>query len=140
MNELSHHGADDEHGRLAGGGQTVTEEFAPVGSVERHHCGHVEGFAQKGMTDLGQARFAVHAGIRVMLSRITCEAHLHWRDWTRYSSRQQQEMSLGGVVGTWNLYNLPPALWPALWLGQWLYAGKNTTFGLGQYRLLEEEQ
>ena len=63
------------------------------------------------------------------------EAQLTWRDWTRYSSRQQQEMSLGGVVGTWQLYNLPPALWPALWLGQWLHAGKNTTFGLGRYRL-----
>jgi hypothetical protein len=68
---------------------------------------------------------------------VTGEAQLHWRDWTRYSSRQQQEMSLGGVVGTWNLYNLPPTLWPALWLGQWLHAGKNTTFGLGQYRLQE---
>jgi len=63
------------------------------------------------------------------------EAQLHWRDWTRYSSRQRQEMSLGGVVGTWRLDNLAPSLWPALWLGQWLHAGKNATFGLGRYRL-----
>jgi hypothetical protein len=70
---------------------------------------------------------------------VTGEAQLGWRDWTRYSSRQQQEMSLGGVVGTWNLYNLSPALWPALWLGQWLHAGKNTTFGLGHYRLKRSE-
>lgn len=66
---------------------------------------------------------------------IVGEAQLHWRDWTRYSSRQRQEMSLGGVVGTWRLDNLAPSLWPALWLGQWLHAGKNTTFGLGRYRL-----
>ena len=67
---------------------------------------------------------------------VTGKAQLNWRDWTRYSSRQQQKMSLGGVVGTWHLYNLTPALWSALWLGQWLHAGKNTTFGLGRYRLL----
>lgn len=66
---------------------------------------------------------------------VTGEAQLHWRDWTRYSSRQQQEMSLGGVVGTWRLDRLSPALWPALWLGQWLHAGKNATFGLGRYQL-----
>lgn len=65
------------------------------------------------------------------------EAQLSWRDWTRYSSRQRQEMSLGGVVGAWRLEGISPALWPALWLGQWLHAGKNTTFGLGRFQLTE---
>ena len=72
--------------------------------------------------------------------QVSGTAQLNWRDWTRYSSRQQQEMSLGGVVGTWTLYNVSPALWPALWLGQWLHAGKNTTFGLGRYRLKRGEK
>jgi len=70
---------------------------------------------------------------------VTGQAQLNWRDWTRYSSRQQQKMSLGGVVGTWYLSNLTPELWLALWLGQWLHVGKNTTFGLGRYRLLGEQ-
>lgn len=64
--------------------------------------------------------------------------HLQWFDWTRYSSRQQQEMTLGGVLGTWQLLGHPDALasaWPWLWLGQWLHAGKNATFGLGGYTL-----
>jgi hypothetical protein len=34
---------------------------------------------------------------------ISEEKSLTWLDWTRFSSRQKQKMSLGGVVGTWRL-------------------------------------
>ena len=63
------------------------------------------------------------------------ERDLSWLDWTRYSSRQHQEMTLGGVVGTWRLRgDLAPLLhW--LWLGQWLHVGKSAVMGLGGYRL-----
>jgi hypothetical protein len=69
------------------------------------------------------------------------QRQLHWFDWTRYSSRQQQTMALGGVLGTWQLHG--PAdtlaqLWPWLWLGQWLHIGKNATMGLGGYRLMPD--
>ena len=63
---------------------------------------------------------------------------LHWFDWTRYSSRQQQEMTLGGVLGRWTLRGSSEALaaiWPWLWLGQWLHVGKNATMGMGGYTL-----
>lgn len=63
---------------------------------------------------------------------------LHWHDWTRYSSRQQQEMTLGGALGRWTLRGNPDtlaALWPWLWLGQWLHVGKNATMGMGGYTL-----
>lgn len=66
------------------------------------------------------------------------QRELHWFDWVRYSSRQQQEMALGGVVGDWQLHGPPEVLahiWPWLWLGQWLHVGKNASFGLGGYRL-----
>lgn len=63
---------------------------------------------------------------------------LQWKDWTRYSARQRQEMTLGGVLGRWTLSGdsavLAP-LWPWLWLGQWLHLGKNATMGMGGYRL-----
>lgn len=66
---------------------------------------------------------------------ITSDKNLHWRDWTRYSSRQQQKMTLGGVVGSWTLCgDLTPFL-PFLHLGQWLHVGKEATFGMGGYRL-----
>lgn len=58
---------------------------------------------------------------------------LQWRDWTRYSSRQQAEMTLGGVVGEWTLEGDMGALAGWLWLGQWLHAGKNATMGMGLY-------
>jgi hypothetical protein len=66
---------------------------------------------------------------------IGSEKNLKWRDWTRYSSRQQQKMDLGGVVGSWRLTgDLAPFL-PFLHLGQWLHVGKEAVFGLGGYRL-----
>lgn len=69
---------------------------------------------------------------------LTDTRHLQWFDWIRYSSRQQQEMTLGGVLGTWQLQGPTQALaaaWPWLWLGQWLHVGKNATFGMGGYTL-----
>ncbi len=59
--------------------------------------------------------------------------HLRWRDWTRYSSRQKQEMTLGGVLGEWTLTGNLDGLAYWLWLGQWLHAGKNATMGMGRY-------
>jgi hypothetical protein len=65
----------------------------------------------------------------------TDERRLRWQDWSRYSSRQKQEMMLGGAVGEWTLEgDLSPVL-PLLWLGQWLHAGKNATMGMGRYTL-----
>lgn len=68
---------------------------------------------------------------------------LHWHDWTRSSSRQQQQMTLGGVMGHWTLRADNPAvlatIWPWLWLGQWLHGGKNATMGLGGYSLVNAQ-
>ena len=64
------------------------------------------------------------------------QLELRWHDWSRYSSRQQQEMTLGGALGSWTLSGELEPLLPWLQLGQWLHIGKNATMGLGQYRLL----
>lgn len=66
---------------------------------------------------------------------IADERALVWHDWSRYSSRQKQAMTLGGVLGTWTLRGDLAPLAPWLWLGQWLHAGKNATMGMGGYRL-----
>lgn len=65
-----------------------------------------------------------------------CNADLHWREWTRYSSRQKTEMQMGGVVGEIRLdANDWSPFWPVLWLGQWVHAGKGATMGLGRYTI-----
>ena len=63
------------------------------------------------------------------------ERRLRWQDWSRYSSRQKQEMTLGGALGEWTLRGDLAPLLPLLWLGQWLHAGKNATMGMGGYSL-----
>ena len=67
--------------------------------------------------------------------RIGSAKDLRWRDWTRYSSRQNQKMVLGGVVGRWTLTGDLAPFAPFLHLGQWLHVGKEATFGLGGYKL-----
>jgi len=61
---------------------------------------------------------------------------LRWYDWTRYSSRQQTEMQMGGLLGTVNL-NMQGLgdFWPYLWLGQWTHVGKGTSMGMGAYTI-----
>lgn len=76
---------------------------------------------------------AVHAAIDQV--QLTSEG-LRWVDWTRWSSRQQTHMQLGGLLGTLILSgSVLPALWPLIALGQWLHVGKATSFGLGRYRI-----
>lgn len=62
---------------------------------------------------------------------------LQWQDWTRYSNRQQKEMTLGGLIGTWQLNQLPLEYAQLLHIGQWLHIGKETVFGHGRYSVKE---
>jgi len=82
----------------------------------------------------GVKREVLHAAIDQVQVKPSA---LRWIDWTRYSSRQRTHMQLGGLLGTLQLSGpgLAP-LWPLIALGQWLHLGKNTSFGLGRYRLL----
>ena len=78
-------------------------------------------------------RSALHSAI----DQVELEAtQLRWVEWTRYSSRQRTHMQLGGLLGQLRLSGpgLAP-LWPLIALGQWLHLGKNTSFGLGRYRV-----
>jgi len=62
----------------------------------------------------------------------TVSSNCRWFDWRRYSSRQQQAMHLGGVVGEMSFAgDLTPYV-PLLKAGEILHIGKNTSFGLGK--------
>jgi len=61
---------------------------------------------------------------------------LKWFDWTRYSSRQQTEMNMGGLIGSVLLeMDGLEEFWPYLWLGQWTHVGKGTSMGMGAYTI-----
>lgn len=63
---------------------------------------------------------------------------LKWFDWTRYSSRQQTEMNMGGVVGVVELDMAEmEQFWPYLGIGQWTNVGKGTSMGMGAYKNAE---
>ncbi len=60
-----------------------------------------------------------------------------WVDVERISSRQRRRMRLGGVMGRLLIDTASiDSWWPLLWLGQWFHIGKQTSMGLGQYRLV----
>ena len=61
--------------------------------------------------------------------------NLKWRDWTRYSSRQQTEMKFGGLTGTIQYRGELEPFIPYLKIGQWLHVGGKTSFGLGGYEM-----
>lgn len=63
----------------------------------------------------------------------------HWYDWERFSTRQKQAMKLGGLVGTATYQGISANLWPYLVVGQYTHAGKGCTFGLGKYRIINQE-
>ncbi len=63
---------------------------------------------------------------------------LNWQDWSRRSARQQQKMTLGGLMGHWHLPQVPAPLLPFIYLGQWLHVGKEAAFGLGHYQWLNQ--
>lgn len=68
----------------------------------------------------------------------TAAADVKWVDWERYSTRQQQRMNLGGIVGRVTYAgDLGPFL-PLLRVGELIHVGKNVVFGHGQYRLAVE--
>lgn len=61
----------------------------------------------------------------------TLASELRWRDWERYSNRQQSRMQLGGLVGSVRYADVPAEYLPLLELSQLVHLGKQTTFGLG---------
>jgi CRISPR-associated endoribonuclease Cas6 len=60
----------------------------------------------------------------------------HWFDWQRYSTRQEEWMSLGGVTGTVSYEGGLSDFILLLRLGEYVHVGKGTSFGLGKYGIL----
>ena len=88
----------------------------------------------------GQTLIEDFSSLLSICAEIHDQKNLTWLDWTRFSSRQQQKMVLGGAVGEWTLKGPIAPFITFLNLGQWLHVGKEASFGLGQYRLKQDRQ
>ncbi len=88
---------------------------------------------------LGQALHFDVPHCNTLADQVIEERRLSWQDWSRYSSRQQQKMELGGLLGHWLLMEVPIDLLPFVYLGQWLHVGKETSFGLGRYQIVADK-
>ena len=68
------------------------------------------------------------------------DSTLRWKDWTRYSSRQDRKMQLGGLVGRMSYAGQLAEFVPYVGLGAFLHVGKNATFGLGRYKVVRQNE
>ena len=62
---------------------------------------------------------------------------MQWKDYFRFSSRQNKKMNIGGYIGELELKNISPIVRQFLDLGMYTHVGKNVTFGLGQFSIIE---
>lgn len=69
----------------------------------------------------------------------TTERDFKWYDWERYSSKQDIRMKLGGFVGNVTFEGDLKEFIPFVKLGEYIHIGKNTSFGLGKYKIVEED-
>ncbi len=95
-----------------------------LSSLSVFHCGARLDADFTGLID--RAR-----GVRLVADRT------QWATWTRYSSRQDRRMDLGGILGEAEYEGDLQPFWPYLVFGQWTHVGKNATFGLGRYEIAE---
>ncbi len=91
-----------------------------ISSLSYFHCGKKLDMDFRGLIEKSRA-------VRQMASDV------RWYDWKRYSTRQEEWMSLGGILGN-VLYEGDMAdFMTLLRLGEYVHVGKGTSFGLGKY-------
>ncbi|MCF6155462.1 MAG: CRISPR system precrRNA processing endoribonuclease RAMP protein Cas6 [Candidatus Brocadia sp.] len=94
-----------------------------ISSLSYFHCGEKLELDFKGLIEKAKT-------VRQTASDI------QWFDWKRYSTRQEEWMSLGGVTGTVSYEGDLNEFIPLLKLGEYVHVGKGTSFGLGKYEIL----
>jgi CRISPR-associated endoribonuclease Cas6 len=67
------------------------------------------------------------------------DGQVRWRDWERYSARQDVKMTMGGFVGEVEYRGEVAEFVPLMKLGQEIHLGKGTAFGLGKYTVVEDD-
>lgn len=93
-----------------------------ISSLSYFHCGEKLGLDFKGLIEKAKT-------VKQAVSDI------EWFDWKRYSTRQEEWMALGGVIGTVSYEGNMSDFMLFLKFGEYVHVGKGTSFGLGMYRI-----
>lgn len=70
------------------------------------------------------------------LLNCNCSADLRWYEKNRKSLRQNQKMSIGGLIGDIIFKDINPDLYTLLRYGELFHVGKQSCFGNGKYKIL----
>jgi len=66
-------------------------------------------------------------------------SNLRWYEWQRYSNRQSQKMSMGGMIGSVTYQGPLSTFMPLIRFCEKTHIGKQTAFGLGQIQVKRME-
>lgn len=117
-----------KQGKLLSAGSLGASEF--LTAVVRRVAALVEG-------NMGMALDVDFCQLRQQSQMLEYKTDLRWCAWERFSNRQKQSMSAGGVTGHIELRgNLEPFL-PFLKIASYVHVGKMTSFGNGKVRVVE---
>ena len=94
-----------------------------LSSLAEIHCGEKWELDWKGLIERTKVIKTVHSD-------------LVWKDWERYSRRQDTKMNMGGFLGDITFEGDLAEFMPYLKLGEFLHIGKGTVFGLGKYDII----
>lgn len=94
-----------------------------ISSLSYFHCGKKLDLDFKGLIEKARTVNLIRSDTR-------------WFDWKRFSTRQEEWMSLGGVTGTISYEGDLTEFIPLLKLGEYVHVGKGTSFGLGKYEIV----
>jgi hypothetical protein len=70
----------------------------------------------------------------------TIEPDIRWMDWRRYSFRQQEEMMMGGMIGSITYQGAITEFLPLIEFCEYVNIGKQTVFGLGKFQFMTKCQ
>lgn len=96
-----------------------------LSSLAEVHCGEKWELDWKGLIERTKEIKTVHSD-------------LVWKDWERYSQRQDTKLKMGGFLGEITFEGDLAEFMPFLKLGEYLHIGKGTVFGLGKYKIVGE--
>lgn len=103
--------------------QIVRTLLRRISSLSYFHCGELLELDFKELIEKAE--------------RIKCtDSDLRWYDWERYSARQETRMKMGGFTGKAVFEGDLEEFMPLIALGEYIHVGKGTSFGLGKYRAI----